>query len=142
MTATPEERDAFIATFLDALPTAMRPSGITRTINKHLADCYHNGWQPKHLAQEVAAGVGNASNPAGMAVYRLGVIAKVKPQVTPTPPVFAPQTRAPQLPLELKTERSLIMRRILNGELDADAGADLIAKIYTRFALMQEPDLG
>jgi len=142
MSATPEQRDAFIATFLDALPADLRPATITRTINKHLATAFHNGWKPGVLAREVATGVGSVSNPVGLAVYRLGLLAVTKPQVTPTPSVFVPQPRAPQLPDDLRSERSLILRRVVAGELDADTGAGLIEKIYARFALTQEPDLG
>ena len=142
MGATPEQRDAFIATFLEALPADLRPATITRTINKHLATAFHNGWKAGVLAREVAAGVGSVSNPVGMAVYRLGLLVVTKPQVTPTPVKFVSEARAPQLPDDLRSERNLVMRRIVAGDLDAEAGAGLIEKIYERFALMQETDLG
>jgi hypothetical protein len=142
MGATPEQRDAFIGAFLDGLPDRMRPDRVTESINKHLATAFHNGWKPEMLAREVADGVGDAKNPAGLAVYRLGLFAKTKPQVTSTPPKFVHEPRAPRLPDDLRGERNLVLRKIAIGELDGEAGATLIAEIYNRFALMQEPDLG
>jgi hypothetical protein len=142
MGATPEQRDAYIATFLEALPTDLRPATITRTINKHLATAFHNGWKAGVLAREVASGVGSVSNPVGLAVYRLGLLAVTKPQVTPTPARFVHEPPAPKLPDNLRHERSLILRRVVAGDLDGEAGAVLIEQIYERFALMQETDLG
>jgi len=142
MGATPEQRDAYIATFLETLPVDLRPATMTRTINKHLATAFHNGWKSEVLAREVATGVGSVSNPVGLAVYRLGLLAVTKPQVTPTPVKFVAEARVPQLPDDLRSERSLILRRVVAGDLNAEVGAGLIEKIYERFALMQDTDLG
>jgi hypothetical protein len=142
MGATPEQRDAYIATFLEALPVELRPDKITATINKHLAAGFHNGWKPGVLAREVSAGVSGAQNPVGLLVHRLGLLAVTKPLVTPTPSKFVHEPRAPQLPDDLRSERNLIMRKVIAGDVDADTGAGLIAEIYSRFALMQDSDLG
>jgi hypothetical protein len=141
MGATPQQREAFITTYMDNLPEVMRPDEVTRVIDLALANAFHYGWNPKHLAQSVAAGVKDAQNPVGLGIHRLQTLSKRKPVTTPTPATYEPVKRVPQLPKGLRDELFAVLRDVASGRIVGEQGVGLIADIYARFALMPESDL-
>ena len=141
MGATPEQRDSFITAYMANLPDVMRPDEVTRAIDLALANAFHYGWNPKHLAQSVAAGVKDAQNPVGLGIHKLQALSKRKPAPTPTPATFEPVVRVQPLPKVLRDELFKVLRDVSAGVMTGDVGVGLIANIYDRFALMPESDL-
>lgn len=138
MTVSQEQRDAYIAEYLDNLPAHLRPDEVTRAIDIALANGFHNKWEARVLAYAVASGVGRADNPVAVAVHRLQKLSKQKAPKRDSYPVYVAEPKPPQLPDDLLAERSQVFRDILNRVITGEEASKRIAEIYERFALSQD----